>query len=72
MKLKLKSANDVRDLLFSLKEEEKNHKEKHQSKGKGETPYSHITASTREVDYYTTYMKGLDSDTRAMSLVTLS
>ena len=55
MKLKLTSANDLRDLLFSLKEEVGQSKVEHL---KGETTYSHITASTREIDYYIGFMKG--------------
>jgi transposase len=58
MKLKLNSANDFRDLLFSIKEEEKNRIGEKREKELEDTAYSHITASTREIDYYIEVMKG--------------
>lgn len=56
MKLHLNSANDLRDLLFSLKEERKyGQKEDIKEKVKA---YSHISVSTRNLDSYIEIMKG--------------
>ena len=55
-KLQLKSANDLRDLLFSLRAEENNHTAKDSEQNT--TTYSHIKASTREIDSYIEIMKG--------------
>ncbi|MFZ3591925.1 IS21 family transposase, partial [Bacillus sp. DJP31] len=59
MDLQLKSANDLRDLLISLKREEENTDS--QDKGSQEcstSNYSHISASTRNLDSYIEIMNG--------------
>lgn len=58
MILKLSSANDLRDLLYSLKKEDSNRQGTSQNKEYGSNNYSHITTSTRELDSYIAIMKG--------------
>lgn len=53
--LRLKSANDLRDLVYSLKQEAQ---QGEVSPKKSQNSYSHITASTRKVDSYIAIMKG--------------
>lgn len=56
MTLRLRSANNFRDLLYSLKYEEEQIQPQATKKKAG--TYSHITASTRDVDSYIAIMKG--------------
>jgi transposase len=54
MEYKLNSANDFRDVLYSLKHETAPEAINHQY----ESPYSHINASTRNVESYIEILKG--------------
>jgi transposase len=58
IKLKLNSANDLRDLLISLKEYDQPGKPDIQRKQVNSNTYSHIKASTRDIDSYIEIMKG--------------
>ncbi|GAE93797.1 mobile element protein [Gracilibacillus boraciitolerans JCM 21714] len=58
MELRLTSANDLRDLLYSLIQETPSQKVDTKS---SESPYAHIDATTRQVDSYIEILKGGDS-----------
>lgn len=58
MALQLKSANDLRDLLYSLKQGAQDRKPESQRKEPKVTDYSHIKASTRNVESYIAIMNG--------------
>lgn len=59
MDLQLKSANDLRDLLISLKQEEKKADSQHkEAQERSTSAYSHISASTRNIDSYIEIMNG--------------
>ncbi|WP_082386349.1 IS21 family transposase [Rossellomorea vietnamensis] len=52
---KLTSANDFRDIVYSLKIEDRNNPAPIQQQ---ESPYSHINASTRKIESYIEILKG--------------
>ena len=51
---KLTSANDFRDIVYSLKQGSANDK----VPTKQDSPYSHINASTRKIESYIEILKG--------------
>lgn len=58
MKLQLRSANDLRDLLYALKQTEKHEILSKELTDHQASNYSHITATTRDIDSYIAIMNG--------------